>query len=119
MDKKWDVLLKASDGDYDRFIINIEENDYTDTSMSFEVREVNCWPYEPDDPEYVEHYISGMINWDGCSHIYFGGKDENGSVDGYLHLCGKSFFKDHCDVMMAVYALAEKKITKYNKTVAE
>ncbi len=29
-------------------------------------------------------YISGIIKWDGCSHLYFGDRD------GYIHACGSS-----------------------------
>ena len=38
--------------------------------------------------------------------------------NGYLHLCGKTYWKRHCEVMMAIYELAEKTIKKYDADTA-
>lgn len=81
-------------------------------AMEFEVYEVVSW--EADDsntPCDTELYIKGTIKWDGCSHLNFG--DE-----GYLHLCGKSYFVKHCKVITALYELAEKTIKQYDADVA-
>lgn len=48
----------------------------------------------------------------GDYHVFFGEKDENGNHDGYLHLCGKTYWARHVEVMNEVYALAEKTIAE-------
>ncbi|MEE9337254.1 MAG: hypothetical protein V3U87_04175, partial [Methylococcaceae bacterium] len=62
----------------------------------------------------TELYITGMIKWDGCSHLWFGERVEKDRQSGYLHLCGKSYIQKHADMMLALYALAEKTIKRYD-----
>lgn len=115
MKEKGLVPLLTTDG-YINFLIKIDDD--TDYRMDFEVFEVVSW--ECDDantPSDTELYMTGVIKWDGCSHVYFGEKDETGNQDGYLHLCGKSYWDGHVKLMQAVYALAEKTIKKYDKEV--
>ena len=95
------------------FMIQVEED--VEYSMKFQVYEVTCWGGDDDKtPIDIEPRVRGIIKWDGCSQVYFG-EDEG----GYLHLCGKSSWDDHCKMMEALWDLAAKTITKFNKSVAE
>lgn len=87
--------------------------------MDFEVYEVTSW--ECDDnhtPCDVQLYITGTIRYDGFSYLWFGEKGEDDKHDGYLNLYGKGAWKLHCDLMEAVYELAEKTIEKYDADAA-
>lgn len=107
--------LLCEDG-YINFLIKIDSD--TEHKMDFKVYEVNSWAcddeHTPIDPDL---YLTGVIKWDGCSHVWFG-EEEDGKQDGYLHLCGKTCWKRHCEVMMAIYELAEKTIKKYDADTA-
>lgn len=103
-------LLRDSEGNIS-FLIKIEEN--VDYGMFFQVEEVQSWG--ANGPLDCELYLSGLIKWDGCSHLHFGGSEgETGkNIPGYLHLCGKFHFEKHCLMMKALYELAEKTIVHY------
>ena len=108
-------LLKDENG-YTTFLINIEPD--IEYSMTFEVFEVAGWECdEQHTPIDLELYMTGFIKWDGCSHVWFGEKEEDQKQDGYLHLCGKAQWDKHCKMMMAVYDLAERTITKYDPDI--
>ena len=62
-----------------------------------------------------EKYIRGTIKWDGCSHVNFGDKGD----DGYLHLCGKQYWVLHNKLMEHIYDVATKNMKNYDKDVAE
>jgi hypothetical protein len=97
----------------------IEIGDDVEYSMSFKVYEVNSW--ETDDkntPIDEDLYLTGFIKWDGCSHITFG-DDTTGEQDGYLHLCGKMYWRRHNEIMASIFELAEKTILKFDKEIAE
>lgn len=97
-----------------RFLLNITNPDTT-VAMSFEVYEIVGWDYINEDvADDVELYLSGMIKWDGCSHLMFGKKDENGKTNGYLHLCGKEFFNHHIQLMKELFEYASKVIVKFD-----
>lgn len=96
---------------YILFIIKIVE--INAIHMKFEVYEVDTW--ECDDnhtPAESELYVEGTINSGGCSHIWFGDKDESGEQNGYLHLCGKIYWERHCELMFYISEIAE---TFFNK----
>jgi hypothetical protein len=43
------------------------------------------------DIEYASPAITGLIKFDGCSHVWFGERnDKDAAGDGYMHLCGRS-----------------------------
>lgn len=102
-----DILLQ--EGRFVQFVIDMKVDPYF---IEFSVYEVISWNMDYSVSE-KELYLKGSIKWDGCSHVWFG--DE----DNYLHLCGKDTWLNHCKVMVAIYALAEESIEKYDKEVAE
>lgn len=120
-------VMKEESGMCEEFPLLIDELGYvrflirhkidTEYSLDFEVYEVLSWhmdnvPYEK------ELYVSGVIKWDGCSHVFFGVKNDNGSAGGYIHLCAKDCWLYHVKAMMALYELAEGKISRFNREVA-
>jgi len=105
----------VTDGVFCKFLIDIDDD--VEYSMNFRVYEVTSWEMD-NTPSDVERYAHGTIKWDGCSHIWFGSQ-EDGSTDGYIHLCGKSSWQDHCKMMSALFDLASVTIKKYDKGVAE
>jgi len=110
--------LLCADG-YTNFLIKIitTGNDLQ-YRMEFEVYEVCSWECdETNTVSETELYLTGTIKWDGCSHVWFGEKDKNGNTDGYLHLCGKTYWQRHSDLMMKIYELAEKTITGYDEEI--
>jgi len=104
-----EVLIK--DGDYVNYLIEFEEGDF-ETSATFNVFEVTSWNADNNEVLDTEHYLKGYIKWDGCSHIWFG--DEN----GYLHLCGKTYFERHKQVIDAIWDVCSKKIKGFDNDVA-
>ena len=104
--------LLCDDG-YTYFLIKIKGD--TEYRMEFEVYEVTSWECDgKNTPSDTELYMTGTIKWDGCSHVWFGEKGEGDRQDGYLHLCGKTYWKRHADLMGALYSLAEKTIERYD-----
>ena len=110
--------LLCADG-YTNFLIKIlTSGDDLQYRMEFEIYEVCSWECDDDNtPAETELYLEGTIKWDGCSHVWFGEKDENDNRDGYLHLCGKTYWKRHAELMLKVYELAERTITGYDAKV--
>lgn len=51
------------------------------------------------DLDSAEKYLTGSINWDGCSHLYF---------QKYLHVCGAGAFKKHISLMRYLYLRASE-----------
>ncbi len=88
------------------------EGDNFDYGVNFNVYEASGWDIDTNEVVDTEHYLKGFIKWDGCSHIWFG--DEN----GYLHICGKSYFERHKQVMDAIWDVCSKKIVKWDNDVA-
>jgi len=117
------VLLRDDRG-LAEFLVQIDED--TKYAMNCEVFFVMSWEYD-DGPHEIESYLKAYIKWDGCSHITFGEEIESSEPfadgsrprDGYLHLCGKHYWKLHTRVMEALYKLAEESIEKFDKEVAE
>jgi len=99
---------------YTEFTISIfGDCEYT---MNFEVHQVMLWESdESKTPSEKELYLSGFIKFDGCAHLTFG--EAGGS--GYIYMSGEGGFNDHCQVMSAVYALAESTIKNFNKEAAQ
>lgn len=71
-----------------------------DTCVNFRLMEISAWDTEGKpmlgDPRYFEQYMTGMIKFDGCSHLTMGDA-------GYMHLCGVRSWKRHCIIMEMVY----------------
>ncbi|MCP4475424.1 MAG: hypothetical protein GY821_12830 [Gammaproteobacteria bacterium] len=85
--------------------------------MDFELYEVVSWKCDDKKtPSETELYLEGVIKRDGCSHIWFGAKDVNDQRSGYLHLCGKTYWRRHADVMLKIFELAEKTISEYDES---
>jgi len=106
-------ILLRNDG-YIHFVVQITDPDVKHR-MAFDVYEVTTWECDKHNtPSEMELYISGAIKWEGCSHVFFGEKDQEGKYDGYIHLCGKRYWKRHCEMMMALYSLSEKVIINYD-----
>lgn len=114
-----DLTPLLCDGGYINFLIKIiTKGEDLQYRMEFEVYEVNSWECDDSNtPAETELYLEGTIKWDGCSHVWFGEKDENDDRDGYLHLCGKTCWQLHADVMMKIYELAENTILGYDVEV--
>ena len=112
-------LLKADDGRV-LFDIEITDTEHMDVVLKFNVYEIAAWNMDnTHSQEDSELYLNGYIKWDGCSHFWFGAKDEEGKQDGYLHLCGKECFVLHCQMMNALYEFAAEHITNFDREVAE
>ncbi|MHA1840449.1 MAG: hypothetical protein ACTSYW_00595 [Candidatus Heimdallarchaeota archaeon] len=111
MNENLPVLL-SEDG-FAQFLIDITEE--TEYNIDFKVFEVNSWEMDKKHtPRDTELYVSGTIKWDGCSHLWFGEEKEDGTHDGYLHLCGKFYIQKHINMMTALYTLASEKIKKFD-----
>ena len=109
------IPLLRTEG-YTNFLIKVlNSGDDLKYRMEFEVYEVSGWECDEEHtPAETELYLEGSIKWDGCSHVWFGEKDENGKQEGYLHLCGKTYWARHAELMVKIYELAEKTITGYD-----
>lgn len=79
--------------------------------VSFIIHEVTSW-IDDNMPLDYEKYLSGTVKWDGCSHVNFG---EN---DGYLHLCGKYYWDQHCLLIQTIWDICSKKIKDFNPEIA-
>lgn len=114
-----DLTPLLCDGDYINFLIKvITKGDDLQYRMEFEVYEVCSWALDgKNTPSETGLYLEGAIKWDGCSHVWFGEKDESEVHEGYLHLCGKTYWQRHADVMMKIYELAENTILGYDAEV--
>ena len=101
------MRLLDHDG-YPIFILNVVklERHYA----NIEVLQVSAWAgddgHEPLDPQ---PYFEAAINWDGSSHVHFGGI-ENSRRNGYLHFCGVDSWKQHCRAMEWAYKETTKLI---------
>ena len=103
--------LLTVDGRIQFVMEDLKLDEYTYT---FKVYEVVSWNSgeQGDDPSEIEEYIyDGIIKWDGCSHINFGESDNQ----GYLHLCGAHYWKQHNLMMEALYKLASEVIAEFDK----
>ena len=111
------ALIKCSEGFIWYWIKDVTIEDHM---WSFEVYE-SCTLTKDDNEtiEDLELYVAGSIKWDGCSHVWFGEKDQNEKRDGYLHLCGKQCWVNHSKVMSKLWDLAASKIKSYDKSIAE
>lgn len=107
----FEVLLQ--DSGMPKFLIEYEQGDL-ESHCDFKVFEVMSWNME-NVPENIELYVRGTIKWDGCSHIWFGTEDK----DGYIHLCGKHSFVDHCKLIAVLWEVVTAKIKCFDKETAE
>lgn len=118
--EKWEPII-LGESQAPQFLVKWEINDYY---LKFDVVSACIWnedntiSIESMAGDGIEFYLTGTIKWDGCSHVWFGEKDEDDSSDGYLHLCGKSCFDNHIKLMEAVWDKAEKSIKHFDKEVA-
>ena len=107
-------------GDYTNFLLVLDDKDKS-YKISFKIYSVITWSKNEKtgkfEPCQVALYLTGMIKWDGCSHLWFGEK-ENGVQDGYLHLCGKAYWMMHNQLMNELYDYAEKTIEHFDLEVA-
>ena len=104
-------VLTKDDNGYPLFLLQVL--DVHDHAINFNVWAVDSW--EVDDahtPCDLDKHLEGSIKWDGCSHLTFG--DE-----GYLHFCGERYFKQHCEMLKALYKTATALIPRYCAEVAE
>ena len=111
------IPLVVEDDGVSSFLMKIVDDD-TEYNLKFEVYEVNSWTENEETGAYgvtcdLELYLSGTIKWDGCSHVFFGEKNDKGNPSGYLHLCGRKYWEKHCRVMSAIYEYAENAIERY------
>jgi len=93
----------------------IEWRKIEDHYVELIVHEVTSWAGDKDEPCDYGKYVKAYIKWDGCSHLYFG---EGEPADGYLHLCGKSYFDKHCNLLQALWDICSKKIKSFDHEVA-
>ena len=112
------VHLVVENG-YTHFLLYITDPN-VEFQLQFEVWQVNSWDSETKEPLsdpaigfMDELYMTGVIKWDGCSHVYFGEREEGKQrQDAYLHLCGTPCWERHQKLMAEVYAHAAKTITR-------
>ena len=99
--------------DYVWFTVDIEELE--EYYAKFICYSVTSWN---DDKTIFEKekYLSGMIKWDGCSHINFG---YEGYSNGYIHLCGKHSWEQHIKVMKNLYQYISSQIKGFDDEVIE
>jgi hypothetical protein len=97
---------------YKTFRIGIEDpGEYKDTSFNAVVEEITSWEVDKDKTSAEsELYLTCYIKWDSCSHFWFGEKEEEGGQNGYLHICGAEYYKNHVDLMNYLYYLAFKRM---------
>ena len=78
-----------------------------DHFLEMDVFEVTEWHMDNtiSDPEL---YLQAHIKWDGCSHVTF-------ADEGYIHLCGKVYWKRHSEIMLKIYEYASKTIKNFDK----
>ncbi|MCP4128983.1 MAG: hypothetical protein GY753_18280 [Gammaproteobacteria bacterium] len=97
-------MIEYKAGDQVQFQLEILEkaNDH----ISFKLYEVTSWKYNS--VHVVGQYLEGSIKWDGCSHIKF--RDE-----GYIHLCGLHYWKQHNDVMKWLYQTVSGMIGRFDE----
>jgi hypothetical protein len=119
MDTKFhSILTDETDG---RTIFDMEIVSLSDTRIEFNVYEVTSW--NSDDTHSKndsELYLRGYIKWDGCSHFWFGDKnDEDEHGDGYIHLCGYIYFKNHIKLMELLFKYADEHISNFDREVAD
>lgn len=108
----YEVMIR----NYPKFLIIA--NDDVEIRMQFEVHEVLSWECDKSNtPIDTELYLSGVIKWDGCSHLYFGNQ-ESGMPDGYIHLCGEEEWIAHNIMMEELYQYAADTIERYDREVA-
>jgi hypothetical protein len=98
----------------DLFLLHLTERG--DHYISFDVYEVVSWD-EDWVPGDIEPYLSGMIKWDGCSHINFG-EIEDGARNGYMHLCGVHAWVNHCLLMRELWDYAKANIRRWDDNTA-
>lgn len=104
-----ELLIKKDE--LDEFYIEFDDNQDFEAYASFKVLQVISWGVD-NKPIDMEGYLKGTIKWDGCSHIWFG------DDDGYMHLCGKSYFDSHNKVMDAIWDVCSKKIKRFDSDIA-
>ena len=78
--------------------------DKTHSSVSFTIESVIAWDSDTHEPAQFERYATATIKWDSCSHINFG--EYPGHHDGYLHMCGVQYFRNHVRLVGELYELA-------------
>ena len=108
-----EIKLLSSDGAFPEFFITIIGD--TEDVMNFEVHAVIGWDEDYNANEF-ELYLTGSINYDGCTDIYFGDNTDPDNKEGYIHFCGKHSFIRHNRMMLSLFELAEKTITNFDKS---
>lgn len=111
LEKELEVLLIDEVLGVPSYMLSAKAEDYY---MDFEVFRVLSW--NNDSTHQGELFLSGGIKWDGCSHLYFGEKDDTGSkTDGYLHLCGIDGMQELREVLKKVYEVASQRIKYWDE----
>jgi hypothetical protein len=109
-------LLSADGAGFQKFYITIIGD--TENSMNFEVYKV-IGSDEDSIANEFELYLTGSINYNGCTDIYFGDNSDPDNQAGYIHLCGRTSFTDHTRMMIDLFELAEKTITNFDKETSQ
>ena len=63
--------------------------------------------------EDFDFFADFYIKWDGCSHFYFKGQDNDDS--GYYHICGGSDYITHIEVLAFINKIAIDIIPGYDE----
>ena len=111
-----DKLMIQDDSGYYWFKLVTKE--LRDFVWDFELYQCTQWTMDKKQDAF-ELYLQGSIKWDGCSHIWFGEKDEQDKTDGYLHLCGGWYWELHSRVMYEIWDLAPIVIKNFDKETAK
>jgi len=98
------VELFYTDNGYPEFIIEVKK-DSGEFAAFINVYESTTHDAETKMPCDCEPYLSAYIKWDSCCHFHFCDLSF-GDENGYLHLCGAEYIKQHFAVIKRVYAKA-------------
>jgi hypothetical protein len=91
------------------------------TSITGRVNSINSWnvdrnggiqyPSNMFDMDSAALLCDFTAKWDGCSHLYFSGEDNDES--GYYHTCGFSSYINHMQGVLFIYEVLLKEIPRY------
>lgn len=96
-----ETLYFPSDAPLARFVVTVTEK--AEHYVKLDARRVTAWEADSDAVADTEPYLSASVKWDGGSHVEF---DSGGDVGGYMHLCGVSAWRDHCQMMEWLFKTA-------------
>lgn len=106
-----EVLTVDDEGNALFVFQDITDPKYRDHCLDVRIFEVEGWLLDGT-PHETSPYMSAYIKWDGCANFDF-------PDDVCVHMCGRGSAESHCAAVMAVFDLAESRIKRYDKQVAE